>query len=599
MPIRFLSAQDAQKIAAGEVVERPANILKELVENSIDARATYIEIAVEQGGKTVLKIVDNGTGMSPDDARICFERYATSKLSSFSDLPLVNTFGFRGEALASICSVAKVTLTTRTHDSSEATQLLIQEGKIVSQKSAAAPVGTTFLVEDLFYNIPARRKFLKATATEFNQITTLFKAFCFTYPHIHFMLYHDGNQVYNCPPVVTLKDRMGQLFEPVVFSSTYELVPFSSKEVSLTGIITTPHYSRYDRTGFYFFVNHRLIKNQQLGRAVMRGFSNVLPPNKYPIVILHLEVDPLTVDVNIHPKKEEVLFLHPHLVETGLTKAITSTLESYASQSLLASKDGKRNFAPNEFLFTPSQAVTSAPHLQPERAFRFSPPLPPLQPESSTAFAPAPETPPAPVKEENLPVQERSYRLIGQLDKTYLLLEHKDGLLLVDQHAAHERVIYERLESTFGKVETVELLFPIIIPLPSHEIELLTPYFECLKDHGVHVEQFGQGQLRVTALPVYAKQVPLHESFQEMLGWIKENNSQGAEQFLKLLSEKLRAQIACKAAVKAGDLMSQEAVEQLLRDLDKTERRFSCPHGRPTQWLLTSSEIERKFKRIS
>jgi DNA mismatch repair protein MutL len=637
MPIRFLSPEDAQKVAAGEVVERPANIIKELVENSIDAQATHIEISVKQGGKTYIRITDNGTGMSEEDARLCFERYATSKLSCFDDLQHIATFGFRGEALASVCGVAKVTLTTKQQGEIEGLQLTIQEGKILSQKTVAAPVGTTFIVDDLFYNIPARRKFLKTTATEWNQIVAIFKAFCLTYPTLHFVLLHDHAQVYNCPPVATVQDRVGQLFDPSIFSSTLELSPeqdirrrqgydglrapkgtLEETGIAVTGVTTNPHYSRYDRSGLYFFVNKRLVKNYQLARAVLKGFCNVLPANKYPLAVIHLEIDPLTVDVNIHPKKEEVLFLHPHLVEQAITKAITTTLEQYMSQRLTPTHKANPQYVSESF-FTPNN-----PTLNPffERTHAPQPYNFQAQPFSKDAYStelslemPHHPTPALTIPDEvfedgNLnTIEEMSYRIIGQLHKTYLLLEHKDGMLVIDQHAAHERILYERFGKNFGKTETIQLLFPLIVTLSSADLALLMPYTSLLQDQGITCEQFGEEQLRITAVPVYAKQIPLQELVQELVGWIKENDSSAFAQgssvtgtlspdFFKILTEKMRAQLACKAAVKAGDVLTMEAMEQLLRDLEKTKRRFSCPHGRPTQWLISTSEIERKFKRI-
>jgi len=621
MSIRFLSPEDAQKVAAGEVVERPANIVKELMENSIDAHATHIELSVTNGGKTHIRITDNGIGMSEQDARLCFERHATSKLFAFNDLPTIATFGFRGEALASVCGVAKVTLTTKQQGEIEGLQLTIQEGKILSQKTVAAPVGTTFIVDELFYNIPARKKFLKTTATEWNQIVALFKAFCLTYPALHFVLLHDNAQVYNCPPVATVQDRVGQLFDPSVFSSTLELSPEQDKGILVTGVTTNPHYSRYDRGGFYFFVNKRLVKNFQLARAVLKGFCNVLPQNKYPLAIIHLEIDPLTVDVNIHPKKEEVLFLHPHIIEQAITKAITKTLEQYMSQRLTPSHRSNPQYVSEPFLtkdsfgFNPfiERSITPRSYNFPNKPF-IEKPLPFQAQHNHTALHEAsaqqaglaqPESRTNDTEwaavdmHENLnTVQETSYRIIGQLHKTYLLLEHKDGMLVIDQHAAHERILYERFGKNFGKTETIQLLFPLIITLSASDLILLMPYNSLLQEQGIQCEQFGEEQLRVTAVPVYAKQIPLQEIIQELVGWIKENDSQPTADFFKKLTEKMRAQLACKAAVKAGDILTMDAMEQLLRDLEKTEGRFSCPHGRPTQWLVSTHEIERKFKRI-
>ena len=596
MAIRFLSPEDAQKVAAGEVVERPANIIKELIENSIDAQASKIEISLKQGGKISLTITDNGTGMTEDDARLCFKPHATSKLLSFDDLPDITTFGFRGEALASVCAVAKVTLTTKMQDSLEGLRLTIQEGKIISEKPVAAPQGTTFVVEDLFYNIPVRKKFLKTTATEFHQVTTLFKAFCLTYPTIHFILHHENTLVYNCPPTQSLKNRVAQLFDQAAFSCAQNLVSFEEKGIIVTGLITTPHYSKYDRSGLFFFVNNRFVKNYQLARAVMKGFGNVLPAQKYPMAVIHITLDPHTVDVNIHPKKEEVLFLHPHLVEQAITKAVSHTLEQHISQNLQKTAPVihesflPRSTIPSIFL---NSTITEAQRSISTPTSFFQEKNTSLNLESSF-----PEK--IPFIEENLTATpESSYRIIGQFDTTYLLLEHNDGLLLIDQHAAHERILYERFGNNFGKTETIQLLFPLIITISRSSLELLAPYHSLLQEHGILVEQFGSEQLRITAIPAYAKNVPVAELIQDLIGWLKENAAEPTPDFFKILTEKMRAQIACKAAVKAGDTLSFEAIEQLLKDLEKTQNCFSCPHGRPTQWLISSSEIERKFKRIS
>jgi DNA mismatch repair protein MutL len=331
----------------------------------------------------------------------------------------------------------------------------------------------------------------------------------------------------------------------------------------------------------------------------------VLPANKYPLAVIHLEIDPLTVDVNIHPKKEEVLFLHPNIVEQEITKAITTTLEQYMSQRLTPVHKAQPQyvsesfFTPNNPSLDPFYERTGAP-----QSYNF-----PAQAFSKTTYStelpieihhqPALTIPDAIFEDENLhTVEETSYRIIGQLHKTYLLLEHKDGMLVIDQHAAHERILYERFGKNFGKTETIQLLFPLVITLSASDLTLLIPYTSLLQEQGIECEQFGKEQLRITAVPVYAKQIPLQELVQELVGWIKENDDQPAADFFKILTEKMRAQLACKAAVKAGDVLTMDAMEQLLRDLQNTERRFSCPHGRPTQWLVGMNDIERKFKRI-
>ncbi len=606
MRIRFLSPEDAQKVAAGEVIERPANGIKELLENSIDAKATHIELEVHEGGKTKIRITDNGIGMSSDDAHICFERYATSKLGSFNDLTHVQTHGFRGEALASICSVAKVTLTTKEQGHIEGLQLKIEEGKVLSSHTVSSQVGTTLLIEDLFYNIPARKKFLKNTATEWNQILALFKAFCLAYPHVHFELFHNDEQIYNCPTVPSVTQRIAQLFDARVTTSLCELITVQTNELSVSGVVTTSDYNRYDRSGIYFFVNNRLVKNYQLGRALLKGFENLLPPGKYPLAVITLTIDPLYVDVNIHPKKEEVLFLHPHKVEQAICQAVKLTLEKQTEQQLSKSIHRPHNPFGGPTIYNTQQPPFpfAKPLYQPLQTYNGYTPDPFTQ-EPVTPSSKLDSADPVHVEQQDTVqvnqtyFEEPTYHIIGQHQTTYILLEHPEGLLLVDQHAAHERILYERFKNNFKNPETVHLLFPVIINLSVSDCDLLLRYVDLLKQHGISVEQFGSEQLRITSVPVYAKHLPLAELMQELLSWINEHDAQSDDTFLKKITEKIHAQLACKAAIKAGDVLSHEQMKTVLRDLEKTENRFSCPHGRPTQWLLSTREIEKRFKRIS
>ena len=588
MHIKKLSQNEAQKIAAGEVVERPANILKELIENSLDAGATRVTILLEEGGKKLISITDNGTGMLPEDARICFHRHTTSKLKSFDELESINTFGFRGEALASICSVAQVTVKTKHKISSEGLQLTLEEGIVKKEQIIALQQGTTIVIKNLFYNIPARKKFLKATATEWNHNAALFKAFCFSNLEVHFTLSHDGSVLYNCPPVKTVEQRIAQLFDRQVSSNTFELSPTIKKDIVLSGAITGPHYSRYDRGGLFFFVNGRWIKNYKLGSAVTKGYSNVLQPGKFPLAVIHIALDPKTIDINIHPKKEEILFLNPRIVETALTQSVKTTLEQHLSAQL-------------------KKTITLAP----QPAFSsfvdtYESPKRSIFPDLSTL--PFPTSEPAqtdPIKKHQEPlenviqqeIESYPYRLIGQFKKTYLLLEHPDGLFVIDQHAAHERVLYEQFSDRFKNQETIALLFPQIISLSYHDFETLMPHLDIFIDHGIEVEAFGEHQVTVKSTPVYAKHIDMQELIQEVISTIRDTEVTDKDAFFKKITERLRAQMACKSAVKAGDVLSNEKIEQLLRRLNKTTNRFSCPHGRPTSWLLDTLNIEKKFKR--
>jgi DNA mismatch repair protein MutL len=608
MNIKHLPLQEAQKIAAGEVVERPANIIKELVENALDADATKITIVVEDGGKKSITITDNGNGMDEEDARICFLRHTTSKLSTFDELENILTFGFRGEALASICSVARITITTRHSTSDHGIALTVEHGAIAKEEIVGVPIGTTICISDLFYNVPARKKFLKPTATEWNQITQLFKALCVSNLAVHFVLVHNGAIAYTCPSTNSLEERIAHLFE---LSLSKQLFTFSHQDTTIecSGILTGTHYSRYDRNGMFIFVNKRWVKNYQLSQAIMKGYMNVLPAGKYPLVVLTVTLPTHEVDINTHPKKEEVAFLHPRIIEHCITNIIKTTLEQHVSHRLKQTKSStffeprvseepKNTYSPyaynpfrpvfkdvpltfvESFTSNTAQNVSPVPHTDVEA---FASPLPALT-ELIT-------------QESHIEETLTSYTILGQLHTTYLLLEHPDGLLLIDQHAAHERILYEKIATSFTQQETITLLFPETVSLQKDSLAELLEYLPLLEHHGIIVEQISDSECIVRAKPVYAQAINTHELLQQIIGWIHECGSAHKEQIFRSITEKMRAQIACKAAIKAGDSLSHEKMHALLTDLNNTTNRFSCPHGRPTSWLLPLLNIEKKFKR--
>ncbi len=321
--IHQLPPHEAQKIAAGEVVERPANALKELLENALDAGATQISVYIEDAGKQLIRIVDNGCGMSPEDAQLCYKLHTTSKVTSIDDLEKIQTFGFRGEALASISAVSKVTLITKEQEAQQGIKHALEQGNITKETTVPCTTGTDIQVHDLFYNIPARKKFLKKRETEWRHIIQLFQAFCLDYHVIHFKLFSEGKQVHNCPPAQNLTDRLTQLWG---HSSAQHMIPVEKQHkqqsVTVTGAVSNHHYVRYDRNHLFFFVNKRWVKNHTLARALLKGYLNVLPPARYPAACIHIEIDPALVDINIHPRKEEVQFLHPRIVETLIQQAV-------------------------------------------------------------------------------------------------------------------------------------------------------------------------------------------------------------------------------------------------------------------------------------
>jgi DNA mismatch repair protein MutL len=652
MPIiKHLPSHEAQKIAAGQVIERPADIIKELIENSIDADATSITLYVEDAGKQLIRVVDNGCGMDAQDAQTCFEKHATSKIQSMDELQHITTFGFRGEAMPSIAAVCKVNLITKQQNASEGLQLQLHDSIIQTIEPISASTGTDICASDLFYTIPVRKKFLKKNDTELRHITQLFHAFCFSYPAIHFKLFSDNKQLLNCPPVKSITDRCTQLWQNI---STHHMLNVSTqtKDVTIHGAISDHQNFKFDRTNIFLFVNNRWIKDFKLSNAFIKGYMNVAPQGRYPMGCLSITVDPKLVDINVHPRKEEVRFLHPRVVEQLIQATVKACLEENIAKRIPAA--AKNNFttarAPEHmYASLPSKNYASSVYTP----FNFDAVFPP--PESWNAFDTKPTVDSSPITqsvssfknihENNQPtllskdlqidianhssetgytdhyqttpesaekitqaaiahpecnetlVENGAYTIIGQYNKTYILLEEEDGLFIIDQHAAHERVLYELFAHRFTDVALVPLLFPILITLTAHDIHTIEPYLSIFIENGISIELFSSTQLKIQATPVHLKEASFQDFIQEAIGWIHEYTYLDAQQLVKKLHEKLRAQMACKAAVKAGDILSHAHMQQLLESLQKSENRLTCPHGRPTGWLLSNHEIEKKFKR--
>ncbi len=618
--IKQLSSVEAQKIAAGEVVERPANVVKELVENSLDAKATAITLYIEDGGKQLIRIIDNGYGMDAEDARMSIKHHATSKIISVDDLETLATFGFRGEALSSISAVSKVSLTTKETDAQTGICLEIEAGTVVKEEVIAGNAGTDIAIVDLFYNVPARKKFLKTKETEWRAIVQLFSAFCLDYPQIHFKLYHDGKLVHNFPSATDLSMRLAQMYEKALTQHMLSVdIKDDKMNLSIKGAISTPQYHRYDRNQLFFFVNQRWVKNHKLSQALLRGYQNILQTDRFPVAFIFILLDTDAVDINIHPRKEEVQFLHPRIVESLLEAGVKKRLEEHFSHTLGASPLIKSTFSIPQSPFSKpleytsqeaKQLKTAAEQAQDEKAFLeileksfatepFSPATTQLAAQSSASQAIAQQSI-AQTTLAQLPHEEvhrLQYRLLGQTLLTYILLETSEGLVLIDQHAAHERILYERLKKNFSQVPQIKLLFPEIITLSTHDITTLDPYFELFKQFGVSIEQLSPTELVVQETPVFLKNQKLDDLVKQALGWIHEAQHIEPAQLKKTMQEKLHAQLSCKAAVKAGDELSHASMHELIKDLYASENKLTCPHGRPTVWSLTKAEIEKKFKR--
>lgn len=594
--IKQLTDFESQKIAAGQVIERPANVVKELLENALDAQATHISIAIQDGGRKLIRVTDNGIGMDPEDAQICFHKHATSKITTIDELPSLVSFGFRGEALASIAAVSHVTLRTKQAGSIEGTTATVKEGSI-TLKPSACNQGTDITVQNLFYNVPARAKFLKKRETETRHIIQTVKAMCLAYPHLHLELWIDDKQLFNCPAQDTVIGRYTQLWDMQTAQHMIAIDAIKSpKGIALWGTISNHQWFRYDRSGIFLLVNNRWITNQHLSRAILKGYNNVIPFGRYPMATIAIMINPALIDINCHPRKEEIIFANPRIIEQLIYETVHTALEKHVSKQIKREITFESSSAPSSFF--PATSITLEDRLVPSQ-------------KSAAIFSSEMQEPPSPQvvspssvitdqEEPSLSILEKDEQLhtiIGQFNKTYIILQKDDGLYLIDQHAAHERILYEQFGSNFESVEPINLMFPQLINCSDDDLTLIDPHLTFFAQYGITIEPFGKNQLIIQSTPVHLKDAPLKDLIFQLIGWIKQEDSITLKELPDRIHKKMRAQMACKAAVKAGDALTLEQMKELINNLHTTANRFSCPHGRPTGWLLPLVEIERKFQR--
>ncbi len=607
--IKLLSPLEIRKIAAGEVIERPSNVIKELIENAIDAESTAITLYIEHGGKTLIRVIDDGCGMSPEDARLSIVHHATSKITNLEDLQALSTFGFRGEALSSIASVSRFSLKTREAHTMEGIELTVEDGQIREEKLCACAKGTDITVADLFYNMPARKKFLKADETELRTIVHLVQAFALCYEDRAFKMYHNQKLILQCQPAQSLEARLPMLYEELFVKA---IIPCANKDpqgIVFAGAISNQHYIRYDRNQMYLFVNKRWIKNPKLTHAFIKGYDGVLPAGRYPAGSIFITIDPTQVDINVHPRKEEVQFLHPRRLEIALEELVRTTLTKHTSGSIGNSYTA---YAPLQSVYkepvtlpptSPEAAVLVHDNLHKGIMFKTSEILEPVGQESVEVFNAAltkalSDTAEVPKTEfKQTTSSENAFRILGQLKATYILIENGDGLVLVDQHAAHERILYELFEKRFSEVSVVPLLFPPLLSFATDEASMLAQCIPFLADYGIELYESGNNQYLVKTLPVVLKNVDINHFIRSFIASNHEADDKEMGGFTQSLHHALRAQMACKAAVKAGDTLTHEHMLELITSLNTVQHRFTCPHGRPTSWNIGLSEIERKFKR--
>lgn len=595
--IKILDPKESIKIAAGEVIERPANIIKELIENSIDAGAQNITLHAQSAGKDYIKITDDGCGMSPEDAQLCFAHHATSKISTVHDLPTIATYGFRGEALSSIASVSHVILITKTDDEKLATQIKLEHAELIEQTQTSHPTGTTLIISHLFDNVPARKKFLKSDETEWHLIVSIIQAFCLRYPKINFKVFHNEQMAFNCPATSKLTTRCAQLWQNNLHDQLIELSPQTLNNITISGAISNTNYHRFNRGQIFTFVNNRWVKNSEISKGILKGYDGVLPLQKFPAAFIFIEINPSEIDINIHPKKEEVKFLHPNIVQKVIEACVKQSLESQLQKTLHSIEKISDQSLPYEPFPAPSM-IKNNTNFKVITAARMTT-MPEIQElPSFDPFYQEEIIPQASTTQINTTIYEAEpYSIVGQFKKTYIMIEKLDQLIMIDQHAAHERILYQRFKTQHDKVATVQLLFPHIVKLNAHEITTLQNHQPLLHQHGILFDQFSDHEIIIQATPVEMSAKSAQEIMQTILKWFEQNQNLLHEDIFAQLHEKVLAEKACKSACKAGDTLNHEQMQNILHELQKTENNFCCPHGRPTMWNLPLKEIEKHFKR--
>ncbi len=591
--ITVLPPQVANKIAAGEVVERPASVVKELVENAVDAGATEIQIHLKQAGKELIQVIDNGCGMDAEDAELAFERHATSKIRTAADLDAIRTMGFRGEALPSIASVARVELKTRTADNPAGTLLRLENGKVTFRSEVAMNPGTIITVKQLFYNTPARRNFLRSDNAEMNQIVKVIKRFFLAHPEVRFLVSHNGETLYDLP-AGNLDDRITRVFGKKFYEGLV-FVKERLNDIELEGYVSRPDHTRGNTDNQFIFLNQRTIVNRNLSHAVFQAFGNLIERGRYPQFILFLTIPPQLVDVNVHPTKMEVRFANErviyHLFLSAVRRAVQQ--EDVVPAFELQSDDPQKKEIRRHFLTLGSGGYSR------RRSISSAPPLPANQPQLSLTFkeepaADAEETP------QEVPATEPAATTeqppLWQVHNRYILSQVKSGLVIIDQHVAHERVLYEKVLAYLEKDQAVpsqQLLFPQTLELALEDYLVFTEIKEWLYKVGFTINELSGRTLLIEAIPADVKVGHEGKVLLEMIDHYREHEGSKMAPH-----ERIAAAYACKNAVKSGDKLSLEAMTALVDQLFACKEPFFCPHGRPVIVNLNLEELDRKFKRI-
>lgn len=580
MKVKVLDAHLVNKIAAGEVIERPASVAKELIENALDAGAAKIELFVEGGGERRLCVADDGEGMTREDLLLAIQRHTTSKISSEEDLFNIRTLGFRGEALASIVEVSKTVITSKSDASPEGVRVEIEGGRVLAVKAAGRARGTTVDVRELFFNVPARRKFLKSEKTEFFHIVRVVKRFALAYPNVHFRLEHNKKTVLDLPPSSELRQTIAQLYTPELARALLD-VHTAIPGITVRGLVSPSQITRSDRSEQFLFVNGRFVKDSQINYAISQAYESAIKSDQYLYIFLFIEIDPRAVDVNVHPQKAEVRFAEPIKVQAVVKQAITKALTSAHAVPRLEK--------PTPPLAPPLKWEGKKSEVRSEQGeeFNLRKELRELrqQPFVSPPVSPAP-TP--------------SFRILGQLHGTYILVQTESGLEIIDQHVAHERILYEKFLTQLREQRVIRqrLLIPITIEMPPDKAELLAAHLTELDERlGIGIEHFGGGTFILRDWPHVLTSDWSKSEFASTIERALAVLEHEAEPTLEELAKTLAARVACEAAVVKNKPLRPEEMTELVRQLKQTQNPYSCPHGRPIVLAYSLEELEKRFGR--
>lgn len=600
MPIQVLHDHTVAQIAAGEVVERPASVVKELLENALDAGATSVQISVEGGGRKRIRLSDNGSGIASEDVGLAFSRHATSKLHTIDDLASIATLGFRGEALASIASVSQVSLATRHRNEDTGTQIRVEGSVIVQQQPAGTPEGTVISVENLFYNTPARLKFLKKESTEKRRILSIVTRYAMAYPDVRFLLEQDGREVFRSSGSGQLADVVVKALGLDNFRNMVEVELTDTEHgkldpVNVVGYASTPDFSRADRSHITLFVNGRHVQDSKLTYAVVQAYHTLLMKGRYPIAILMIDIAPGEVDVNVHPAKAEVRFRDANAVFSAVQRAVRQAVVGFSrTPDVRSGRFG--GFATTQPATTwgshglrePAQLDMELPL---EDAGRYPGQRETGEARDSVDPSEIPEGLGAPQKPRTLPM----LRVVGQVGAMYIVAEGPAGMYLIDQHAAHERILYEQFMDTFDNQNVIaqHTLAAQTVEFPSSEARLVEDNLGILQSVGFDLESFGPNAFVVRAVPGMLADADPLEVVSAIVDDLAQEKSPGRE----AIEGKIILRVCRQAAVKAGQVLSHDEMQGLIRQLERCRSPHTCPHGRPTMLHISGDQLAREFGR--